>query len=100
MVASTTESDVLLSSAQGAKILGISSNAFCRLCDSGEITHFRIGAGEKKRYKARESDVRAYLLSCQVQPRCEVPTPAVKPKRAKQDECEGFTLLRSFGYRG
>ncbi len=93
-----TQFENLMSAAEVGKALGISSNAVCKLCDSGELSHFRIGAGQKKRYKLRPSVVEAYLLKCQAKRPAEV---EAKPVRKKQlQEVGGFTLLRQFGYRG
>lgn len=98
MPSTTATFENLMGASQGARALGISANAFCKLCDLGEIPHFRVGAGEKKRYKVRPSDVQAYLLRCQAKIHGEV---EAKPSRKKlPDDAGGFTLLRQFGYRG
>jgi excisionase family DNA binding protein len=86
----------LLSTSQVSERLGLSTNAVIALCDSGQLPHFRIGAGAKKRYRIAEEDLVAYVESCRKSPEAKGCTES----RDRQPASEGFTMLRSGGYRG
>ena len=89
-------SSTLLSAKQVASRLSVSVAAVYALCESGELVAYRIGAGQKKRYRVAESAVEDYLEKCRVLPAGE----PVKPRRANQLQAGGFSLLKAAGYKG
>lgn len=87
----------LLSADVVAEMLGLSRTAVYSLCDAGLIAHYRIGAGEKKRFRFSAEQVEAYLKSTIAAPPATVTLP---PKKRAPAKVEGYRRLRKAGYRG
>ena len=87
----------LLSADVVAEMLGLSRTAVYSLCDAGLIQHYRIGAGEKKRFRFSAEQVEAYLKSTIAAPPATVQLP---PKKRAPAKVEGYRRLRKAGYRG
>lgn len=93
-------STTLLTAAQVAKFLAISTTSLYALCDSGEFEHFRIGSGnQRKRYRFTQDAVDAYLEKSRA-----VSVQAIAPRerrgRRATGAVEGLELLRAAGWKG
>lgn len=93
-------SDQLLTVAEVASFLRLSTTAVYALCHSGQLPHFAIaGRGKKtKTFRVKQSDLDAFLKSSREERQAvEVPSPRSKP-RARQSVGAGAAILRSLGY--
>jgi excisionase family DNA binding protein len=92
--------DQLLTVAEVASFLRLSTTAVYALCHSGQLPHFAFaGRGKKtKTIRVKQSDLDAFLESSREERQAvEVPSPRSKP-RAARGAGAGASILRSLGY--
>lgn len=93
-------SNQLLTVAEVASFLRLSTTAVYALCHSGQLPHFAIaGRGKKtKTIRVKQSDLDAFLKSSREERQVvEVPTPRSKP-RGRQGVGAGAVILRGLGW--
>lgn len=96
---STVAETTLLTVAEVAKVLRLSTTAVRSLCNAGELPHHRVGTGKTKRVRIPEEEVRAYLDRTLSTGEPIIPMPP--PRRpASRNSAAGCEILRSFGWKG
>ncbi|WP_425618094.1 helix-turn-helix domain-containing protein [Anatilimnocola sp. NA78] len=88
----------LLSAEQVARRLGLSRTAVYALCDAGELKHYRIGVGKKKRFRVSEEQLADYLAGAAADP---PPLIQMQQQKRKQPTVyAGASRLRALGWKG
>lgn len=90
----------LLTVAQVAQRLALSTTAVYSLCDSGELEHHRVGVGAKrKRYRVSPDALESYIAATKVS---APPVLALPRRRGRLGESSvaGCPRLRAAGWKG
>ena len=88
----------LLTAEQVAARLNLSRTAVYALCESGELKHYRVGVGKKKRFRVSEAQLAEYLAGAAVDPPPSIPM--LQQKRKQPTDYAGASRLRALGWKG